>query len=565
MLVPPKPYQEVQAAQPFSGSGYVLPEYAYVRPPELNRVESNPRIAHPVVIVGAGLAGLTAACDLAVRGVRSIVIDEDNTVGVKGASSRGICYAQKSLEVFKRLGIYDRIVAKGVQWSVGRTLAGADVVYEFDLKDQAAFNLSEQPPFINIQQFYLEWFLVERIIELGLTDLRWRSRVIDVAQIEPGDEELVSQSIKPSVDLTIETPDGNYLIRAQWVLDGSGIRSPIRDALGLKTNPANGIDRWCISDVRFRHQAPIERWTWIEAPFNENRAVWQHLMADNVWRLDYQMDPNADLEYVSRPEVVSERLRRQFGEEVDFELIWVGPYTYRSHLLEKFRVGRILFMGDCAHVMSPFGARGGNSAIQDAENLAWKLALVLEGSAPDSLMDSYAEERKVGAEQNISITNRTSRFLSPRNAAERGLRDAAIGLARHFPFARTLVNTGRLSSPSLYPPKLNADWRWQGRSLQNVGLDDGTGDLSGLIAGNGFRVVLFCFDQADRDCAQQLTDARVVCVSLKNLSKLQQQLNLRAGELAVIRPDMYCVGVGPLNRLGEPLEIVFGTGQGIKS
>ena len=158
------------------GSGYVLPEYPFVTPPEI--ADGTRQGQHRVVIVGAGLTGLTLAALLAHYGVPSVVLDEDSSVGVKGASSRGICYTQKSLEIFDRLGIYERIAAKGIQWSVGRTFAGQDEVYSFDLRHQSNFNLSAQPPFINIQQFYIEGFLVERIHELGHADLRWKSRVL---------------------------------------------------------------------------------------------------------------------------------------------------------------------------------------------------------------------------------------------------------------------------------------------------------------------------------------------------------------------------------------------------
>ena len=159
------------------GAGYPLPEYPFVEPPEL---KTGAVLRHPVVIVGGGISGLTLACSLARLGVEAVLLDEDNTVGVKGASSRGICYTQKSLEIFDKLGIYDRIATKGVQWSVGRTFAGADEVYSFDLRQQGNFNLSTQPPFINIQQFYIEGFLVERILRLGHVDLRWKSRVTGV-------------------------------------------------------------------------------------------------------------------------------------------------------------------------------------------------------------------------------------------------------------------------------------------------------------------------------------------------------------------------------------------------
>jgi 3-(3-hydroxy-phenyl)propionate hydroxylase len=431
-------YQKTPAFNPSAGSGYTLPSYPFTAPPELS--EGQGRV-HPVVIVGAGLAGLTAACDFALRGIPAIVIDEDDTVGVKGASSRGICYAQKSLEIFQRLGIYERIKEKGVQWSVGKTLAGDDIIYEFDLAKQSSHNASAQPPFINLQQFYLEWFLVDRIQELGVSTIRWQSRVKSI------------EHTADYVELTVETPHGPYALKAQWVIDASGLRSPIREASGLKLEQALGIDRWCISDVKFKDKKPVERWTWIEAPFNDNRAVWQHLMADDVWRLDYQMEPDADPEAVSHPDVVADRLQRHLGDDVEFELVWVGPYAYKSHLLERFQDKRVFFLGDCAHVMSPFGARGGNSAIQDADNLVWKLAMVLQGNAQSSILASYSDERRDGAQTNIQITNRTSRFLSPKTPVEKLTRNAVIELAKTFAFARSLVNTGRLSTANTYTLK----------------------------------------------------------------------------------------------------------------
>ena len=281
------------------GSGYALPEYPFISPPELNTDQT---LRHAVVIVGGGISGLTLACSLANQGIKAILLDEDNTVGVKGASSRGICYTQKSLEIFDRLGVYQRIARKGIQWSVGRTFAGSDEVYSFDLRQQSNFNLSAQPPFINIQQFYIEGYLVERIMELGGVDLRWSSRVTGFEQ-------------NPYfATLTVQTPEGSYRIQADHVIDATGSHTPFHAWTGASMQSTKGDDRWCIADVRFNTHPPIERHTWIEAPFNENRAVWQHLMADDVWRIDYQMAPNADAAYVSREDVVRERLHWTHAE-----------------------------------------------------------------------------------------------------------------------------------------------------------------------------------------------------------------------------------------------------------
>jgi 3-(3-hydroxy-phenyl)propionate hydroxylase len=401
--------------------------------------------------------------------------------------------------------------------------------------------MSEQPPFINIQQFYIEWFLVERALQLSSVDLRWKSRVTRCTQTAD------------AVQLKIETPAGAYALTCDWLVDATGVHSAIRKGFYLNVNPAKGDDRWCISDVRFKHHPPIERWTWVEAPFNENRAVWQHLMADDVWRLDYQMDPACDMDYVSREDVVRERLQRQFGPDVEFEIVWVGPYSYRSQCLDNFRHGRVLFAGDCAHVMSPFGARGGNSAIQDADNLGWKLALVAQRKMPARFLDSYDEERREGARQNIEFTRRTSRYLSPENAAEKLFRDATIALARKYPFARALVNTGRMSSANVYPqsPLHLADGA--GRHVQNVALTaQGKAlDLVALQTMHAHSTLVLAFGSCAAHAptyAKALRDAPVDVVAIgvdavDPQGQLAAQCGLATDGVAVLRPDLYCAGI----------------------
>lgn len=440
---------------------YQLPSWPFVTPPDIG---SGGIARHPIVIVGAGPAGLTLACDLALRGVRAVLLDEDDTVGVRGASSRGICYAQKTLEIFERLGIYQRLVDKGITWSLGRTFSGDEEVYQFNLKTDS---VSVQPPFINLQQFYVEWFLVDRIIELDRTDLRWKSSVKRVTPLDNG------------VRIEVETPAGCYTIDADHLIDATGANSPIRTQLGLEAHPSRSTDRWCISDVRFKKPLPTERWTWVDAPFNEGRAVWQHLMGDGVWRIDYQMPEDCDTSLISRPEVAGARLREQLGPGVEFEFVWIGPYSYRDHLLDSFRHGRVLFIGDSAHVVSPFGARGGNSGIQDAANLGWKLALVTQGNADATLLDTYDVERRPAAAENLQVTSRSARFMAPRSPAEQTLRRAVIALASRYSFARGFVNTGRMSVANEYPaaPHLPDG----SRSVQNLPLRYADGRATTLM------------------------------------------------------------------------------------
>ena len=494
------------------GSSYVLPEYPFVEPPE---IASGEVVRHPIVIVGGGITGLTMACSLARLGVAAVLLDEDNTVGVKGASSRGICYTQKSLEIFHKLGIYEAIAKKGIQWSVGRTFAGEDEVYSFDLRAQSNFNLSAQPPFINIQQFYIEGYLVERILEIGHVDIRWSSRVTAFSQDDSG------------ALLTVTTPAGSYDIAADHVIDATGGHSPFHQWLGATVKSQKGDDRWCIADVRFSTHPPVERHTWIEAPFNENRAVWQHLMADDVWRIDYQMAPNADPQYVSREDVVRERLQRQFGPDVAVEIVWVGPYAYRSQCVDQLRMGRVFFLGDAVKTVSPFGARGGNTGIADADNLACKLVAVQKDFAIPKLLDSYHEERFEAATQNVQVTNRTARFLRAPDGPERQFRNAAISLAKQHPFARALINTGRMAVANSYTGS-SVCGEAGGTSVQNAAIwfDAGgkhAGTLNDLLSWCEGRLLLLLF-------------GRIPAMDLPRLRALSQQFPVRI--IQVLEPAL---------------------------
>ena len=535
-----------------SSLSYALPEYPFVPPTELGSGQTQ---HHPVVIVGAGLSGLTLACQLAHLGVAAVVLDEDNTVGVKGASSRGICYTQQSLEIFARLGIYERIAAKGVAWHIGRTFAGDDEVYSFDLRQRQQFSASCQPPFINIQQFYIEMFLVDRIVALNarrpLVDLRWCNKVCGFSQDEH------------SATLEVQTPAGNYRLSASHVIDASGSHTPFHQWLGVGMDSKRGDDRWCIADVRFKHTPPTERHTWIEAPFNDNRAVWQHLMGDDVWRIDYQMAPDADPAYVSREDVVRERLVKQFGPQVQCEIVWVGPYAYKSQCLHRLQHGRVFFIGDTAKVVSPFGARGGNTGIADADNLAWKLAAVLRGQAPAALLNSYHQERLQAAQRNVQVTNRTARYLRAPEGMQRTFRSATIGLAKSHAFARALINTGRMAEANDYPLsdvcQPNA-----GYMVQNAGLHfnrQHSGSLADLLQWANGRLLLLVFGELSRKDMDKLRSLSALsCVNVvqvvrkKHAQAVEHVIDAdkspktacRIGKerWALIRPDAYLAAKG---------------------
>jgi 3-(3-hydroxy-phenyl)propionate hydroxylase len=411
---------------------YGLYQYHYARSPDQDAGEP---VRHPVIVVGAGPVGLTAAIDLALRGVPVVLLDDSDRIG---EGSRGICYAKRTLEIFDRLGV-DSLVARGVTWKLGKVFLGDDLVYSFDLLPEEGHKM---PAFINLQQYLLEKALVDRALGIANIDLRWSNRVTSVA------------ARNDHVQLSIETPEGSYVLEAEWLIAADGARSTIRAQLGLGFTGVTFEDKFLIADVRMAADFPTERRFWFDPPFHSGQSALMHRQPDNVWRIDLQLGPDADVEAEQRPERVIPRLRKMLGER-DVVLEWVSIYRFSCRRLERFVHGRAIFAGDAAHQVSPFGARGGNSGIQDAENLAWKLAAVLSGEAGPELIESYEVERIQAADENIAHSTRSTDFIAPHSAAERRLRNAVLDLAPKAEFARRMVNSGRLSIATVYETPLS--------------------------------------------------------------------------------------------------------------
>ena len=407
-------------------STYTYPSYSSGRAPELDDAPGTVR-RHPVVVVGAGPVGLSAAIDLAQRGTPVLLLDDDKTVSV---GSRGLCYAKRTLEVLDRLGCAQPVVDKGVTWNVGRTFLETEEVFHFNLLPEAGH---ERPGMVNLQQYYLEEYLVKRAQALPHLQMRWEHKV---TAVQPDAE---------GATLTVQTGDGTFNLRADWLVVADGARSPIRRLLGLDIEGKVFQDRFLIADVVMKADFPTERWFWFDPPFHPGQSVLLHREADNVWRIDFQLGWDADPEAEKQPERVIPRIQAMLGPDREFTLEWVSVYTFQCRRMKRFRHGRVLFAGDAAHQVSPFGARGANSGIQDADNLGWKLQLVLQGQAPDALLDSYDAERVAAADENILNSTRSTDFITPKTAMSRRFRNAVLEMARDLPFARALVNSGRLS------------------------------------------------------------------------------------------------------------------------
>jgi 3-(3-hydroxy-phenyl)propionate hydroxylase len=407
--------------------------YPYAKSPDQDAASP---VRHRVTVVGGGPIGLATALDLGRRGVPVLLLDDHEGAGL---GSRALCFAKRTLEICDRLGAAGPMLAKGVQWNVGKVFHDDRLLYEFNLSPEGGHAF---PAFINLQQPWFEKFLFDAIAtaqaEGAPIELRGKNRVDAVT---PASDH---------VSLDVMTPDGPYRLEADWLIACDGARSPLRAMLGLSFDGRVFEDNFLIADVRMKADFPVERWFWFEPHFKSGDSALLHKQPDDIWRIDFQLGWNIDRARELEPARIRARVDAMLGPDVDYELDWCSIYTFQCRRMEKFRHGRVLFAGDSAHQVSPFGARGANSGIQDVDNLGWKLALVLEGRAPENLLDSYDAERVQGADENILNSTRATDFITPKSPVSKMFRNAVLNLAETMPFARTVVNSGRLSVPCTY-------------------------------------------------------------------------------------------------------------------
>lgn len=513
----------------FQGSGSALQalEFPSTRSPDQDAATP---VHHPVVIVGAGPVGLSLAIDLAQRGQRVVLLDNDHRLSM---GSRAICFAKRTLEIWDRLGVGQRMVDKGVSWNLGKVFFKNEQVYPFNLLPEDGH---ERPAFINLQQYYAEAYLVERCLQLSNIDLRWDHKVSGITP--RGDGAL----------LAIETPTGPYQIDAGWVVACDGARSTLRSLMGLESKGRIFQDRFLIADVKMQAEFPTERWFWFDPPFHPNQSVLLHRQPDNVWRVDFQLGWDADPEEEKKPENIVPRVKALLGKDVDFTLEWASVYTFACLRMDQFVHGRVVFAGDSAHGVSPFGARGANSGVQDADNLAWKLDWVLQGRAGVALVNSYGPEREYAADENILNSTRATDFITPKSEISRLFRDATLELARDCEFARRIVNSGRLSLPAtLHGSPLNtpdseafAGTQVPGAVLLDAPVQRG-GQPSWLLRELGPDFTLLCFGPAPAWAAGLPHVAvRAIGTDLVDVQGLvAQRLDGQSGTAYLVRPDQH--------------------------
>jgi 3-(3-hydroxy-phenyl)propionate hydroxylase len=393
---------------------------------------------HRVAIAGGGPVGLALALALAVRGVPSVVLEADTTVCV---GSRAICISRRSLEILGELGALEAHLAKGLPWQGGRTFHGLDEILRFSMPDDAFQRL---PPMINIQQYWIEQFLVDAAARhRDLIEIRWGSELAAFEQHDDG------------VSLRVRCAGVEYRMDADWLVACDGGQSFVRRSMGLRLSGAAFEGKYVIVDIELPSTYPTERRAWFDPPSNPGSTVLMHKQPDDLWRIDYQIPDDADLDAALRPESVEPFVRRHLemtGEAaLPWRIVWISAYRAGAMTLERYRHGRVLFAGNAAHAMPIFGVRGLNSGLDDAHDLGWRLASVVRGLGGDALLDGYDLERRHAFGINAASAIKSTEFMAPPSRGFSLMREAALTLAHRHPTIAELANP-RQTTAIGYPP-----------------------------------------------------------------------------------------------------------------
>lgn len=398
-------------------------------------------LRHAVTIVGGGPVGLAVALGLANHGVRSVLIEADDSVCY---GSRAICISRRSLEIIERLGAVDGFLKTGLPWTGGRSFYRETEVLHFTMPQDENQKL---PPMVNLAQYHIEQFLLDAAQKRAdLIDIRWQTRVKSIDSRDDG------------ATLQLTTSDGDYALETDWVVAADGGRSTIREALGLQLQGTSYEGRYVIVDIELQSDRPTERLAYFDPSSNPGSTVLVHKQPDNVWRIDYQLRDGEDAEQAVKPENVMPRVQSlldMMGEKGEWSPIWITIYKANALTLERYRHQRVMFAGDAAHLVPIFGVRGANSGIDDADNIAWKLAFVVKGLASASLLDSYSDERVAATHENLSYGTKSTEFMAPPSFAFDLMRKAVLSLAVKHPGVRSLINPRQTSAITYTQSPLN--------------------------------------------------------------------------------------------------------------
>jgi len=383
-----------------------------------------------VGIVGAGPIGLTTALRLAGFGISSVILEANPELLRQG--SKACLIHGDALEILDKVGCADVIRDEGVTWTVARTYVRNEVIRTTEYPRPLGFG-----PFVNISQFRIEQVLADAVARQARCELRWAHTVSGVTQDGDG------------VSVRVQTPGGEQELRFAYLVACDGVRSALRTMVGVEWTGYTHRDLFLITDIRAKLPLAKERHFHYDPSFNRGRQLVMHPQPDDIWRIDWQLPPDADIDAERATGKFDRRVRAVIGD-IPYEIGWISTYRFHQRVVRRLRVGRIFFAGDAAHALPPYGSRGMNSGIQDADNLAWKLALVLTGQAGSDLLETYHTERHAAARENLRITEATIRFMVPRNWLHQQARTVLLRLCGQFKSVRRHVNSGNMTEPYVY-------------------------------------------------------------------------------------------------------------------
>ena len=394
-----------------------------------------PQARQRVVIAGSGPAGMVTALELARHGVPSVVLESELQVS---QGSRAIVFTRRSMEILQQVGVAQRMSEQGLPWRFGNSYYRGQRVFRMEAphdSDDRYF------PMLNIQQQYMEEYLLDACAAQPLIDFRWGNKLVQIRQ-----EEGVAH-------LQIDTPEGPYAMDTDWLVAADGGRSEIRTALGLKMEGASYEGFFVIADIRIDLPLPTERLAFFDPDWNPGNTILMHREPHGIWRVDYQLPPGETPEQALRPASLKARIDAQLAmighAGIPWEMDWSSVYSARTLTLPDYVHGRVLFTGDAAHLLPIFGVRGANTAFQDAQALGWQLGCVVKGLAGEKLLANYSAERVGAAREIIDEAGKSTRFMTPPSRGFRLLRDAVLSLSLSQGFVRPLYHW-RTSRPHEY-------------------------------------------------------------------------------------------------------------------
>ena len=389
----------------------------------------------PIIIVGAGPIGMITALGLARYNVPCILLDDDTGPTLEG--SRAFLIDQHTLEILGSWSnLAEQITRQGIILAGERIFVRKSALYSTPVAPSQPG--VRYPPFVNISQSLLEHLLFSALQTMWGCQLLWQHKVTGIAQDNKG------------VNVEVVTPQGVKYLRAPYVLAADGSHSAVRNLLEINIPVASRDNHMLMLDVRIEGaEPPRERYFWFDPPFNPGRIAQLNPLSGNIYRLDYQLSPNEDLVTICQPAALHERVVATIGQR-PYQLVWMNTYTYQQQVMEQFIHGRVLFLGDAARVISPFGCNGLNSGVQDAWNLVWKIVLVRAGLADETLLDTYQNERHAAAIENLKLADETRRFLEPPSSLAHWKRNTNLRLSQPFKFMRKHLLVDQLANSFTY-------------------------------------------------------------------------------------------------------------------